>query len=64
MRRELATSCSRSPLSKGRCGRSLALAEHGDITHPSIVYVVGPDGRLRYAVNGTSEQIIAAIGAM
>ena len=36
----------------------------GDITHPSIVYVVGPDGRLRYAVNGTSEQIIAAIGAM
>lgn len=36
----------------------------GDITHPSIVYVVGPDGRLRYAVTGTAEQIVAAVRAL
>ena len=36
----------------------------GDLTHPGIVYVVGPDGRLRHAVNGTSEHIVAAIGAL
>jgi protein SCO1/2 len=36
----------------------------GDILHPSIVYVVGADGRIRYVVNGSADIIAAAVGAL
>ena len=30
--------------------------EHtGDVSHPSVVYVVGPDGRIAYVVAGGAE---------
>ncbi len=36
----------------------------GDLSHPTIVYVIGPDGRIAYAVNGSVEQILAAVRAL
>ena len=36
----------------------------GDISHPTMVYVIGPNGRITYIVNGTPEQIIAAVQAL
>ena len=36
----------------------------GDLSHPSMVYVIGRDGRIAYVVNGTAEQIEAAVRAL
>lgn len=36
----------------------------GDIIHPSIVYVVGPDGRIAYVVTGEASTIAAAVRAL
>ena len=36
----------------------------GDLSHPVMVYVVGPNGRIVYSVNGSAEQIIAAVRAL
>lgn len=33
----------------------------GDLSHPSLVYVIGPGGRINYLVPGRAEQIIAAV---
>jgi protein SCO1/2 len=36
----------------------------GDISHPSIVYVIGADGRITYVVGGNAAQIEAAVRAL
>jgi cytochrome oxidase Cu insertion factor (SCO1/SenC/PrrC family) len=36
----------------------------GDISHPALVYVIGPNGRITYVVPGATEQIIAAIASL
>jgi cytochrome oxidase Cu insertion factor (SCO1/SenC/PrrC family) len=36
----------------------------GDLTHPALVYVIGPNGRITYVVEGTSEHIVAALRAL
>ncbi len=36
----------------------------GDFTHPTLVYVIGPTGRINYVVNGSREQIEAALNAL
>ncbi|HEX6249977.1 MAG TPA: SCO family protein [Gemmatimonadaceae bacterium] len=36
----------------------------GDLSHPAMVYVLGPDGRITYLVNGSTELILAAIRAL
>ena len=36
----------------------------GDITHPSLVYVVGADGRIAYVVSGDAQAISAAVRAL
>jgi protein SCO1/2 len=36
----------------------------GDLTHPPIVYVIGTDGRITYAVGGTVAAIVAAVKAL
>jgi cytochrome oxidase Cu insertion factor (SCO1/SenC/PrrC family) len=36
----------------------------GDISHPSIVYVLGRDGRIAYVVPGSADAIAAAIRAL
>lgn len=36
----------------------------GDISHPALVYVIGPGGRITYVVSGTATQIIAAVRAL
>jgi protein SCO1/2 len=36
----------------------------GDIVHPSMVYVVGRDGRIVYAVSGGAEAMAAAVRAL
>ena len=36
----------------------------GEITHPSIVYVVNADGRITYAVTGNADAIAAAVRAL
>lgn len=36
----------------------------GDLSHPSLVYVVGADGRIAYAVNGSEPVIRAAVQAL
>jgi cytochrome oxidase Cu insertion factor (SCO1/SenC/PrrC family) len=36
----------------------------GDLSHPAMVYVLGPDGRIAYLVNGGTELILAAIRAL
>lgn len=36
----------------------------GDISHPSIVYVIGGDGRIAYVVSGNADAIVAAVRAL
>jgi protein SCO1/2 len=36
----------------------------GDLSHPSVVYVIGPDGRIAYAVSGSQEVVRAAVEAL
>jgi len=36
----------------------------GDLSHPSVVYVLGPDGRIAYVVNGSAPLIRAAVEAL
>ena len=36
----------------------------GDLSHPAVVYVIGPSGRITYVVNGSPEQILAALRAL
>lgn len=36
----------------------------GDLSHPALAYVIAPNGRIAYAVNGSAEQLIAAIRAL
>ena len=36
----------------------------GDLSHPSLVYVIAPSGRIAYVVNGIDEQILAAVRAL
>jgi protein SCO1 len=36
----------------------------GDLSHPAIVYVVGPDGRIAYVVQGNADAIAAAVHAL
>jgi protein SCO1/2 len=36
----------------------------GDISHPSIVYVIGADGRIAYVVSGNADAISAAVRAL
>jgi protein SCO1/2 len=36
----------------------------GDISHPSMVYVIDPAGRIAYVVNGDAHAIAAAVSAM
>jgi cytochrome oxidase Cu insertion factor (SCO1/SenC/PrrC family) len=33
----------------------------GDLSHPSIVYVIGPNGRIAYVVPGGADMIAAAV---
>jgi protein SCO1 len=36
----------------------------GDLSHPAIVYVLGPDGRIAYVVQGNASAIVAAVRAL
>ena len=36
----------------------------GDLSHPSVVYVLGPDGRIAYVVEGSAPLIRAAVVAL
>ena len=36
----------------------------GDISHPALVYVIGPGGRINYVVPGAAEHIVAAVRAL
>lgn len=36
----------------------------GDISHPSMVYVIGADGRIAYVVSGNADAISAAVRAL
>lgn len=36
----------------------------GDLSHPSLVYVIGTDGRIAYVVNGTESLVRAAVEAL
>ena len=36
----------------------------GDVSHPSVVYVIGPDGRIAYVVSGSLEVIRSAVEAL
>lgn len=36
----------------------------GDLSHPAMVYVIGPNGRITYVVSGSVEQIVAAVEAL
>ena len=36
----------------------------GDLSHPALTYVIAPSGKIAYAVNGSAEQIVAAIRAL
>jgi protein SCO1/2 len=36
----------------------------GDVSHPSVVYVIGPDGRIAYVVDGSEPLIRAAVEAL
>lgn len=35
----------------------------GDLVHPSVVYVIGPNGRIAYVLDGGRERILAALRA-
>ncbi|MCC7042962.1 MAG: SCO family protein [Acidobacteria bacterium] len=36
----------------------------GDVSHPSLVYVIGRDGRIAYALPGGADAIVAAVKAL
>lgn len=36
----------------------------GDLSHPPIVYIVGPNGRIAYVVQGNATAIVAAVRAL
>jgi protein SCO1/2 len=36
----------------------------GDVLHPAIIYVVGPDGRITYVLNGGASAIASAVRAL
>jgi protein SCO1/2 len=36
----------------------------GDVSHPSVVYVIGPDGRIAYVLSGSQPVIRAAVEAL
>lgn len=36
----------------------------GDLSHPALVYVIGPNGKITYVVPGGAHQIVAAIRAL
>lgn len=36
----------------------------GDLSHPTMVYAIGPNGRITYVVTGGSDQIVAAVRAL
>lgn len=36
----------------------------GDLSHPSVVYVIGPNGRIAYVVAGNADAIAAAVRAL
>jgi protein SCO1/2 len=36
----------------------------GDLSHPSLVYVIDPGGRIAYALTGHADQIVAAVRAL
>ncbi|MEX1186783.1 MAG: SCO family protein [Gemmatimonadaceae bacterium] len=36
----------------------------GDLSHPTMVYAIGPNGRITYVVTGSSDQIVAAVRAL
>ena len=36
----------------------------GELSHPSVVYVIGPDGRITYAVGAHADEIAAAVKAL
>lgn len=36
----------------------------GDLSHPTMVYAIGPNGRITYVVAGGADQIVAAIRAL
>ena len=36
----------------------------GDLSHPSLVYVIDPGGRIAYALTGHVDQIVAAVRAL
>ena len=36
----------------------------GDLSHPSVVYVIGADGRIAYVVSGSQAVVRAAIEAL
>ena len=36
----------------------------GDLSHPSVVYVIGRDGRIAYALPGGADAIVAAVRAL
>lgn len=36
----------------------------GDFSHPTIVYAIGPNGRITYVVTGNAAQIVAAVRAL
>ncbi|MCR4339036.1 MAG: SCO family protein [Gemmatimonadaceae bacterium] len=36
----------------------------GDFSHPTMVYAIGPNGRITYVVTGGSDQIVAAVRAL
>ncbi len=36
----------------------------GDLSHPSVVYVIGPDGRIAYVVTGNADTIASAVRAL
>jgi cytochrome oxidase Cu insertion factor (SCO1/SenC/PrrC family) len=38
--------------------------QNGDIIHPSVVYVIGPNGRIKYVVSGGAGAIAAAVRAL
>jgi protein SCO1/2 len=36
----------------------------GDLSHPAVVYVIGPDGRIAYVLQGNADAIAAAVRAL
>lgn len=36
----------------------------GDLSHPTLVYAIGPNGRITYVVPGGTDQIVAAVRAL